>query len=270
MTKKNSTYPNLLQLENLSHFDSLFHFSTTIEGGVSKGNYATFNLGIYAGDNPTDVDDNRARLASMIDVDVADLYFPYQLHGSEVCVLDEYFLLKSDLEKTVLLHGIDAVITAQKNICIGVSTADCVPILIFDPQQTVLAAIHAGWRGTVAHIVKKTVERMKESFGCNPQSLIAGIFPSISQDFFEVGDEVVSMFKAADFDLKAIAKQNSKTDKMHIDLWNANKLELEKTGIPSRNIEIAKMCTYENEEMFFSARRQGIKSGRMITGGVLR
>lgn len=270
MTKKNSTYPTLLQLENLSHFDSLFHFSTTIEGGMSKGNYATFNLGIYAGDDAADVDNNRTQLASMVDVNAADLYFPYQLHGCEVFVLNEDFLLKSDLEKTVLLHGIDAMITDRKHICIGVSTADCVPVLIFDPHQSVLAAVHAGWRGTVAHIVRKTIEKMKESFSCDPQNLIAGIFPSISQDCFEVGDEVVSMFRAADFDLNAIAKQNSETGKIHIDLWNANKLELENTGILSQNIEIAGMCTYKNDKKFFSARRQGIKSGRMITGGILK
>ncbi|NDW10650.1 peptidoglycan editing factor PgeF [Dysgonomonas sp. 520] len=268
--KKNDKYGNLLQFENLSRFNSLFHFTTTIDGGVSKGNYATFNLGIYAGDDPDSVEENRNRLAVMADVDAEDLYFPYQTHGSEVRVIDRDFMSKSDLEKMQLLHGIDAVITNRRNICIGVSTADCVPILIYDPEKNILAAVHAGWRSTVARIAEKTIETMSQKFGCSPCNLVAGIGPSISPEYFEVGDEVAQAFTDAGFNINEISFRNDNTGKVHIDLWKVNQIQLCDAGVLNENIEIAALCTYSLPELFFSARRQTIHSGRMITGGVLR
>ncbi|MDH6355799.1 YfiH family protein [Dysgonomonas sp. PH5-45] len=268
--KVNSVYPNLLQFDILAGFRSLINFTTTITGGVSEGNYTSFNLGLHSGDDCTHVLENRRRLATFVNVKSTCLYFPHQVHGTEIRIIDKDFLSKPENEKAELLNGIDAVITDRKNICIGVSTADCVPILIYDPQKHILAAIHAGWRGTQAQIAAKTIRRMGEEFGCQPSDLRVGIGPAISAAHFEVGDEVVEAFADAGYKIGDIGYVNSETQKTHIDLWRANEIQLSEAGVLPQNIEVArKFCTFSCPDMFFSARRQTINSGRMITGGVL-
>ncbi len=261
---------NLLQFGNLNRFKSLTHFSTTVHGGASEGTYASFNLGFYSGDNPECVYENRSRLASQIDIPLQDLYIPYQTHEDEICVLDEHFMTLSDNDKYLSLNGVDALITNQKDICVGITTADCVPILIYDSVKHILAAVHAGWKGTVAKIVEKTVAKMVDIFGCSPLDMYAGIAPCISQKCFEVGEEVVDAFKDAGFPMENIAYRNSDSGKMHIDLRLANRILLDEAGIPLQNIETSDLCTYSDSDLFFSARRQTIHSGRMVTGGVLR
>lgn len=261
---------SLLQFENLNKFKSLSHFSTTIHGGVSEGAYMSFNLGFYCGDNPECVYENRSRLTSLVDIPLQDLYIPYQTHEDKICVLDEGFMTLSDNDKYLTLNGVDALITNQKNVCIGVTTADCVPILIYDSAKHILATVHAGWKGTVAKIVEKTVAKMVDVLGCSPQDMYAGIAPCISQKCFEVGEEVVDAFKDAGFPMENIAYRNSDSGKMHIDLRLANRILLNEAGIPLQNIETSDMCTYSDSDLFFSARRQTIHSGRMVTGGVLR
>lgn len=260
---------SLLQFESFTKYDSLTHFSTTTSGGVSSGNYATFNLGIHSGDQIECVAENRNRLADILNIAEENLITPYQTHEDKTAIIDESFLSKSDLEKSNLLHGIDALITNQRGICIGVSTADCVPILAYDPTKQVLAAIHAGWRSTVAKLPSKVISIMSEKFGCNPSDIIVGIAPSISKEYFEIGDEVLEAFDKAGFPIEDISYRNSQTGKMHIDLWMANELMLILSGVSFSNIEISGLCTYSNPELFFSARRQGIRSGRMLTGGIL-
>ncbi len=262
-------YINLLQFESLNTFDSLLHFSTTINGGVSTGNYTSFNLGMYSGDDSENVAKNRSRLAEMLNISSENLIFPYQTHGDSVCIIDSEFISKNKEEQLQLLNGVDALITNQIGVCIGVGTADCVPILIFDPKNKVLAAIHAGWRGTVAKLGAKVVEIMKTQFNSIPSDLLVGIAPSISPDYFEVGDEVVDEFAHAGFLIDDIGYYNFETNKFHIDLWFANELLLNQVGICFDNIEVAGLCTYDHCDQFFSARRQGIKSGRLITGGVI-
>ncbi len=263
------TYANLLQFESLNTYDSLLHFSTTIDGGVSSGEYSSFNLGMYSGDDLNNVAENRNRLATMLNIPFENLIFPYQTHGDSVCIIDKEFTSLNKEEQLQLLNGVDALITDQVGVCIGVGTADCVPILIFDPINKILAAIHAGWRGTVAKLAIKVVEELKTRFNSDPADLVAGIAPSISPDYFEVGGEVVDHFANSGFFVDEMGYYNFETGKFHIDLWNINKLLLNRAGIPLDQIEVADLCTYCHADRFFSARRQGIQSGRMITGGAL-
>ncbi len=262
-------HSNLLQFKNLSQYKSLFHFSTTISGGVSTGNYTSFNFGRSSGDLPENVEENKQRLVSLLRIKRDNLFIPHQTHSDHICIVDENFLVKSKEEQENLLQNTDAIITNQKGIGIGVTTADCVPVLIYDPVNEVLAAIHAGWRGTVSKIVYKTVLLMTKQFGCKPENLLAGIGPLICPDCFEVGDEVVEAFIKAGFSVGEIGSKNPETGKYHLDLWLANKLLLQQTGIQADHIEISGLCTVTNPDQFFSARRQTIKSGRMLTGGVL-
>lgn len=129
-----------------------------------------------------------------------------------------------------------------------------------------MAAIHAGWRGTVARIVEKTVSVMGNQYGSQGKDLIACIGPSISLEAFEVGDEVYQAFCEAGFDMNQIARKEAK---WHIDLWEANRQQLLAYGVKPEHIEISGICTYHNNDDFFSARRQGIRSGRILSGILL-
>lgn len=258
----------LLQFELLQK-PSLFHFSTTIKGGVGRNAYSSFNLSLYSGDDIQTVIANRLKLADAANVSIERLLIPYQTHEDKIVDVDQDFLQLSNEEQISRLNGVDALITHQKGVCIGVTTADCVPILLFDPEKKVLAAIHAGWKGTVQDIGAKAVKQMIDQYGCKPENILAGIAPSISPEVFEVGDEVGEVFEDAGFDLSSISFRNPKTNKLYIDLWAANKVQLLDLGILAANIETAEMCTYNDADRFFSARRQTIHSGRMVTGGVI-
>ncbi|NDW19275.1 peptidoglycan editing factor PgeF [Dysgonomonas sp. 216] len=260
----------IIHFENLQTYSSLIHLSTTIKGGVSSGNYSSFNLGEYSGDSLSNVVRNRKHLASMLNIEADNLILPYQTHEDTVLVIDDVFLQHRVEQQKHILHGVDALITNNKGVFIGVTTADCVPLIIYDPKQDVLGVAHAGWRGTVARIASKTVRVMIDRYSSNPSDLIVGIAPSISQEFFEVGEEVAIKFEESGFDMVEISRLNKATAKMHINLQQANASDLIRVGVLPDNIEISGLCTYSNPDMFFSARRQTIKSGRMVTGGLLK
>lgn len=255
----------MLQYESLSYCD-IFHFVTTRKGGVSRGNYSSFNLSPYSGDCVNDVAQNRLLLSEYIE---GELVLPYQTHEDKVCCLDESWKTMDEETKRVKLHGVDALVTSLPLLCIGVSTADCVPVLFYDPVQRVVGAAHAGWRGTVKHIVSKTVDVM-QALGSDPVDIKVAIGPSISQKHFEVGDEVVEAFSSAGFDISDIVMRNNVTGKAHIDLWEANRIDLVNSGVLTSNIEIAEICTVEQNKEFFSARTLGIKSGRIVSAIMIR
>lgn len=193
-----------------------------------------------------------------------DVLCPHQVHEDKVAIVKSRDLTCEDLQ------GIDALITNLPEIAIGVKTADCVPILLFDPINKVIAAIHSGWKGTVKKISHKTINLMQEQFNINPCNLLAVIGPSIGASSFQVGEDVAQQFDKACFPMNDILTNqgeripNSMQGGLHIDLWKANKWLLEQKGIPSSNIHIAGICTYLNNNLFFSARREGITCGRII------
>lgn len=245
--------------------DDVRAFSTTRQGGVSTGNYASFNINPYCGDEPQAILENRRLLSAELNIDESRIVLPHQTHETNVAFIDEGFFALSESERK--LEHIDAVVTRCKNVCIGVSTADCIPILLYDPATQTAAAVHAGWRGTVARIVEKTIDAMTQRYKVAPQNLKAVIAPGISRDAFEVGDEVYEAFSAADFPMDEIAE---KRVKWHIDLPAANYLQLENKGVDLRNIQVCNICTYTDHERFFSARRLGINSGRIYTGIIIK
>lgn len=267
--KLNPVHSNILQFETFQS-DCLFHFTTTIHGGVSKGNYQSFNLGNISDDNPDHVTENRRRLAHIAGIEYGNLVIPKQIHSSEVRIIDSDFINLNDIQRASTLNDVDALVTELPNICLGVTTADCVPVLLFDPIKRVLGVAHAGWKGTVARIGQKTAELMTNKYNCKSQDIIVGIGPSISPECFEVGEEVGQAFIDAGFQIEDISFRNQQTNKLHIDLWKANNVQLTEIGIKTENIEIANLCTKSSPDLFFSARRQTIYSGRILTGGVIR
>ena len=241
-------------------------FSTTRKGGVSKGSYAEFNINHYCGDDEKDIAANHASLCRLLGIDGAHLVYPHQVHGTEIRKIDAAWLSLPKSEQAQLLEGVDAVMTNMAGICVGVSTADCIPVLLYDAAHHACAAIHAGWRGTAARMAENAVRAMATAYGTLPVQIMAVIGPGISLENFEVGDEVYETFENAGFDMKRIARRYTK---WHIDLWEANRLSLMKMGIPAGAIHTSGICTYAQADRFFSARRLGINSGRILTGIML-
>ena len=241
----------------------IFCFSTTRHGGVSTGAYASLNCTPYTDDDPACVERNREILLNALPRRPRELIIPWQTHGTRVLPIDDAFLSANGAQRHALLQGIDALVTDRPGVCLCISTADCIPILLYDKKRPAVAAVHAGWRGTVKFIVGHTLEQMRILYGTDGADVSAVIGPGISLQAFEVGDEVHEAFRSAGFPMDRIAR---KQEKWHLDLPEANRLQLLDFGVPSAAIEVSGICTYTQHEDFFSARRLGLKSGRMLTG----
>lgn len=187
----------------------------------------------------------------------------HQVHDSNVACVETPGLTREDLE------GFDALITSNPECAIAVRTADCIPVLLFDPVKRVVAAVHSGWKGTVKRIPAGCIFQMRMHYGCNPEDIRAVIGPGISVDSYQVGEEVVNIFKATDFNINEIYRWDGpKSDEPmkgghHLDLFKANRMILEDAGLKRENIQVCGIDTY-TDESFFSARREGSKCGRII------
>ena len=207
---------------------------------------------------------------------------PHQTHDDKVMpVAEEYFSLTEQTQR-MLMEGKDAVMTDMAQVILGVSTADCIPVLLYDPEHHAAAAVHAGWRGTVKRIVRKTLEQMRLMYHTDAAVCRAAIGPGISLDSFEVGDEVYATFVQAGFDMNGVAQRypvmraaestSGQTEKWHIDLKEINRRQMMMAGLMEENIEVSTIDTL-TDTRFYSARREqkdGIKCGRIFTGFVIR
>ncbi len=255
--------------------DTVVAFSTTRHGGVSHGRYGELNINPYCGDDTAAIAGNRIALCRKLGIDDSRLVLPHQVHGTKCLDVDASLVQASPSERLRMIDGYDALMTDLKGVCIGVSTADCIPVLVYDQRRHATAAIHAGWRGTVARIVEKTLLAMKASYGTEASDIVAVVGPGISLANFEVGQEVYDAFAAASFEMDGIAKrfpckENPQTEKWHIDLPLCNKLQLMHAGVRETNIVCSGICTYDNANDFFSARRLSINSGRIYTGIMIK
>jgi len=238
------------------------HFISTRHGGVSAGNYASLNLSVKVDDATDHIKENRKRVAGKLNIDTTNLVFPDQCHTDTVQIIRNSWN-STELKKT------DALITNERGICLCVLTADCVPVLLYDRNKRVIAAVHAGWKGTASRIVSRTVERMIKVFATKPRDIVAGIGPAISQPRYEVGDEVATQFHFLFHDHPEILWKNPKTGKLHIDLQLSNRILLLRAGLTQEQIETMNICTFDNPDLFFSARRDGIMCGRFCAGIML-
>ena len=192
---------------------------------------------------------------------------PHQVHGTVIKEVTDPFTTREELE------GVDALITDVPGVAISVRTADCIPVLLYDPVHRAVAAVHDGWRGTVLRLSQKVIAEMHCRYGTNPADLKAVIGPGIGPESFQVGQEVVDAFASAGFPMEQILKDcgpkaptadNPMNGGLHIDLWKANQWLLEEVGVQASNIQVTGICTYINNDRFYSARREGIKCGRII------
>lgn len=253
-SKKTETPRGLIFYSRLSKYSEVLHFTTT------KDNTSD-NTALFTGSSPGIYERDRQLLAEKLGLEEGQLVFPRQTHSNRVAVISKV------PEKE--LTGIDALVTNRTGICLCVQTADCVPVLLYDPVEKVVAAVHAGWRGTVGKIVSEAVKIMVNQFNSSPGKLIACIGPSIGPEVYEIGPEVVQQVEANIPNPESVFKKTG-DGKALLNLWEANKILLLNESIPEQNITISGLCTYTGDRLFYSARRDGLHTGRMVSGIMLK
>lgn len=223
---------------------SVVHAFTTRRGGVSQGPWATLNVGSRWGDDPEHVAENLRRVAAAAEFDLDRLVRVRQVHGAVVLPADE---VDDESEADALWCGRTR---PDPLAVVGVTTADCVPILLCDREATVVAAVHSGWKGTLLDIAGRTVATLVKEGGVEPKCLLAAIGPCIEVAAFEVGEEV-----AERFDPRFVRRDLG--PKPHVDLVACVRAQLEDAGIPADQVERVGGCTYASPDLYFSYRRDG-------------
>ncbi len=249
MDNKNFTTYRLL-----NRFTNLLAFTTTKQS-ISE------RTPRYTGDSPEQFINSRKQLAKELGLNAEQLLFPRQTHTNNVVEIRN--IPVSEIDNT------DALITNIPGICICIQTADCVPVLLFDPVKKVVAAVHAGWRGTVKKIVAETIRKMEANYQTEAENIVATIGASIGPEIYEVGDEVINAVRKTVPNAEKTVHLN-RLGKYHFNLWEANRQILIESGVNPENIEITGECSFEKSEKYFSARRNGIDTGRMATGIMLK
>ena len=233
------------------------HAFTTRLGGVSNGIYESLNLAQRAGDDFESVKENYSRLALALGISTDDLVCSTQVHGTFIRVAtneDRGKLFKPNP------HQADGIITQTPGVALMVFTADCVPILLYDPVKKVAAAVHAGWRSTVANITGIAVEKMNIEFGCSPSDIAAAIGPCISKCCFETDKDVAIAFgevlKESTYADECYSKSKNK---YMVDLKEANRILLTRAGLT--DICLSDECTFCSSEKYWSHRKTNGKRG---------
>lgn len=253
-----------LKADNLQGLAGIAHGFFTRHGGVSQGIYATLNCGLGSADRRAAVAENRARVASEMGVAPDRFVTPYQIHSANVIVAEEPWRPGSEAPRA------DAVVTKRERLAVGVSTADCAPVLFADAEARVVAAAHAGWRGALAGVIENTIKAM-ERLGAERGNIAAAIGPTISQSAYEVGTEFMDRFLAADPGNARFFGAGS-GERPHFDLSGFVHAGLKDAGIGA--VHDSGVCTYDDEARFYSYRRATHRCepdyGRQLSVIVLR
>jgi YfiH family protein len=275
-TERKARGLHILEATALAKIPWLVHGFSTRPGGVSElHGEQVLNLGFAEWDTRENVLENRRRFQSALGADAMTLATLSQIHS------DIVHLFESQPAKPC--RG-DASVTNHPGLLLAVQTADCVPILLVDPKNRAIAAVHAGWRGTLQRVITKAVGKMHMQFGTNPANLLAAIGPSIGGCCYEVGTEVAVEFKsqfpnASDWfdELRTGDEPNPlqwlnmappghqpPTKNVLLDLRKANRAQLLDVGLSPRNIFISNLCTACRRDLFFSYRKEGVQAGRLM------
>ncbi len=237
------------------------------EGGVSAPPRHSLNLSFGVGDDPRSVLENRRRLVAALGVDLAALTVGAQVHGDRVAVIGDAERGRGAGDAASAIPDVDALVTDRDDVVLGVLTADCVPVVLVDATTGVVAVAHAGWRGTVAGVVTRTVATMVERFGTDPADVVAGLGPSIGPASYEVGPEVVAAARAGGLDAAVVGERAD--GHAHLDLWAANAALLVAAGVPRGAVEVCGLDTASRGDAFFSHRTQAPTGRFMAVAGLL-
>lgn len=231
-------------------FPELIAVESNRKGGVSKAPFSSLNLGLYTDDKPENILENRKIFFENLGIKMSRVTQSYQVHKDKI--------LK--VTRSKVYEGYDALITENANTYLSVTVADCTPILIYDAKNQAVAAVHAGWKGTVLDITAKTIQRMRDEFKTDPKDCYVYVGTCIDENSFEVGEDVAAMFT---YDLKRLDKSGRKP-KFYVDLKKANVTQLLKCGVPENQIEVSSYSTVLDNDIYFSHRKEKGKTGRMI------
>ena len=219
------------------------HGFFTRQGGVSIGNYGTLNFSLK-GDSLENVEENKHRALKALSLEKFPLCLLKQIHGKKVHFVDEHW------DFTTRLEG-DALVTNRYDVVLGVQTADCAPVLIADPVEGLVAAIHAGWRGVVAGVVEETIQTLLDR-GANLRTLRAAVGPCIAKESYEVGDELYEAVLKKNEIYEVFFGIESPPETRHFDLPGMVSGIIKGFGI---SMECLPYDTYASEDLFFSCRR---------------
>lgn len=235
----------MLQAQSLSKLPGIRHGFFTRTGGVSEGLYESLNGGVGSEDSPARVAENRARMAERLGVAPAHFLTCYQIHSPEVVVAETPW-------PAAERPRADAIVTRVPNLAIGVSTADCGPVLMADPQARVIGAAHAGWRGALTGVIEHTLAAM-EKLGAKRNRIVAATGPMIRQPNYEVGQDLIDRFVAVEPNTIRFFKPAARPAHAMFDLAGYIVWRLRRAGIES--IEDLGLCTYADPAQFYSYRR---------------
>lgn len=244
----------VIQPKIFSQFSNLIAAQSTRLGGISKSPYHSMNLGSNTEDNVNDNEKNKEIFASCIGIDTNQIVRAKQTHSDNILIAEEagYF------------EDYDSIITNKPNLFLAVSTADCVPVLIFDKVNNAIAAIHAGWKGTMMCLVKKTLQTMYDLYGTIGNNCYAYVGPCIHQCSFEVENDVSDHFNSQYY-----VQDINNPKKYFLDIRQHNYDQLLAYDIPFSQIEVSEFNTYERTDLFYSHRKESGLTGRMWTGIML-
>jgi len=260
-----NTQPEILSLPSIKTKSGTIvaGFSTRI-GGLSSSPYATLNFGYHVGDDPEIVTQNRRRFGELIGIEPEKWIAGEQVHGNEVASVTQADAGKGALDYSSTLSGIDGLLTDQTNSLLTACFADCTPLFFWSENTPAVGLAHAGWKGTVGEIAAVMTQRFFQDFGISAHDLKAAIGPSIGPCCYEVDDRVANRVKEIsgidDHDVLEM-KDNSR---YMLNLQLLNKLILLKSGILAENIFTTTLCTSCHTELFFSHRKEGGPTGRMM------
>lgn len=255
MIKKTVNGVNHYEFDNLSKYSNILNFVSSIDNG---------NMAFVNGNNQ-EVLSNITQFLSSFDISVSQCVFAEQIHGGGIAIVDENTKYREATDTVKYISGVDALITKDKNRCLIIKTADCVPLILFDPIKKIVGIVHAGWRGTLENISGETVVTMKLTFKSNPKDLLVAVGPSIGPKDYFVKEDVWSKFEAGG--LGDFLKYQSPNQWL-LDLNGLNIKQLMDSGVNTNNIEVSGISTYSSSE-FFSFRRNE-SMGHFITGVMLK
>lgn len=247
-----------LTADSMTAAGGVVHAFSTRQGGVSEGIYTSLNLGANRGDDPARVRQNYHILCSAIGISPSCLVFSKQVHGDQIRVVTASDAGKG-LDRPVDYEA-DGLICDDPNAALVVFSADCIPILLYDPVRGAIGAVHAGWRGTALGIAAKAVNKMSAVFGCQPAHILAAIGPGLSQCCFETDEDVpAAMWAALGTDAAPyLAQQGAK---WHVDLKGLNRQFLQNAGVQPDHISISADCTRCLPDRYWSHRVTGNQRG---------
>lgn len=263
----------LARFDTLRGHAGLIHAVSTRHGGVSRGAFASLNLGRVVGDDAESVETNYRRLADALDVPRSEMTTTWQVHSDRI-------VRATRANAGGMIDKADGVVTDVPGLPITQRFADCTPVLVYDPRRQAVGVAHAGWRGTVAGVTPALVRAMVEHFGSDPADLLAAVGPAIGPCCYEVGQEVVEAAGAAFAAVRAevlVAQDRPRNGNgaadpsqpaVHFDLWRANQWQFQQAGV--QQIEVAGICTRCQRETFFSHRGDHGKTGRFGAVAMLR